>query len=213
MPNVGAEFKGKAKQPSFIKPAPAAPKQPKESHWPLLIGGALAGAAVLLYLRSRSSSGTTGQGNVLTVYPSGMADTSQILNMQGTVNAIAASQNTGASQTALPTPDSQNSVPIGGNPADQTSGGVATPKPSYGSDNIVLYGRQVVAQYGAGSPQADALANQSIATDVSQKIALATNNGDTAALTKYRGQWQSLPTDVQALAALTPQQAVAQAGG
>lgn len=110
MAAVGAEFKGKAKEPSFYHPAKPAPEPKKESHWPLLIGGALAGAAILLYLRSKSSGGTTGTGSVLTVYPSTTSDQNQIQNMQDTVNTLLQNQNTGATTGNGATPNSQTNV-------------------------------------------------------------------------------------------------------
>lgn len=112
--STGAEFKGKAtKLPSYYKPAPSPAPEPKQSHWPILIGGALAGAALLIYLRSNQ----TQSGPVLSVYPSGQADTSQIQNMQNTVNTILANGNTGQSQTTQPTPDSQSNVTPTPNPS------------------------------------------------------------------------------------------------
>jgi hypothetical protein len=136
MAAIGAEFKGKAKAPSFYHPAKPAPEPKKESHWPLLIGGALAGAAILLYLRSKSSGGTTGTGSVLTVYPSTTSDQNQIQNMQGTVNTLLQNQNTGATTGNGATPNSQEAVSGSGplqtlptyvNPSDLSSGGVSAP--------------------------------------------------------------------------------------
>jgi hypothetical protein len=122
MPAIGAKFEGKAKAPNFYKPAPklAAPAK-KEQHWPLLIGGALAGAAVLIYLRTRSS-GSTGTAPVLSVASNPSADISQLQNMQGTVQAMLNNPNTGQTVATSGTPDSQTGI---------TQPSIYTPPPSY----------------------------------------------------------------------------------
>ncbi len=122
MPAIGAKFEGKAKAPNFYKPAPkpAAPAK-KEQHWPLLIGGALAGAAVLIYLRTRSS-GSTGTAPVLSVAANPSADISQLQNMQGTVQVMLNNPNTGQTVATSGTPDSQTGI---------TQPSIYTPPPSY----------------------------------------------------------------------------------
>jgi hypothetical protein len=117
MTETGADFKGKAKAPSFYKPAPEPrSKSTQEKHWPLLIGGALAGAGILLYLRSKQS-GSVGTTPVLSVAANPSADISQLQNMNNTIQEMLANpqlwqqSTTGQTVSSSPTPDSQQSVP------------------------------------------------------------------------------------------------------
>lgn len=110
MAAIGAEFKGKAKAPSYYTPAKAPKSAPqKEAHWPLIIGGALAGAAILLYIRTNKGS-SYGTGPVLSVTPSTEADQSQIQNMVGTIQQLLANGNTGGTTTTNPPTNSQTGV-------------------------------------------------------------------------------------------------------
>ena len=125
---------------------------------PILIGGVLAGAALLLWMRSRDSQQVVSNQPALTLYPSTQADRSTVANLLHAVNAIGQpNTNTGGSNpnpvpgqnnTTTPNPTNDQwtqwwnwwlshnftpNIPVGGNGGGGTG---STPPPSQtGSGN------------------------------------------------------------------------------
>lgn len=135
MANSGrVQLKGKAQQPAFTKGRKSVQRNKSNSNknavgplsgqnLPIIIGGVLLGAVVLLFMRSRGSQQVVSTAPALTLYPSTQADISSVANLKASVDAIAARRQSATSTT-----------PTGGNGGTN----VSNPNPTTPSSNSSL---------------------------------------------------------------------------
>jgi len=145
---------GKAKSPSFFKGATSTSptSSPIKRNMPVLLALLLIGVAIILFLRSRSSTSSASTGPVLSLSGGSAPDqstidnlTASILALQGQVHIPSINPGGGTSTPIAPVPDT--TVPGSGNSGSGSSGVLYTPavasRMAAAVDKVNSYGGEI----------------------------------------------------------------------